>query len=176
MGIIDVCLYNNNIYNIEDGSILGEIPKGGSIALYGHLCTIRSKYNIKLVIMDFNQPLRNAIYSIFPSASIMIHPVEVIQMINKHLGSIESIDPINNSIEEIAAAIEEESPLTIYDYSTKAEAIYYYRQWQGDVPLGIESFHNVIRTIDYFHEEIFNYYQLKNILLAEKVDIMKILY
>ncbi|HHX59734.1 MAG TPA: transposase [Epulopiscium sp.] len=171
MSIVDVCLYNYNMYNLSDMSRLVELPNGNARTLYEYLKRIKQEYNVKLAIIGLNNPLRNGIYSVFPNASIIIHPRYVIQMINTYLGCGGSV---NKSEAEIAAGIEtgiEAGKLTIqeigcqnmYDHQTKQEAIEYYRQWQGDVPLGIQSFYNVIRTIDDYHEEIFNYFEFKNI-------------
>ncbi len=167
MAMIDVCLYDYNICDLGDMSILGEIPKEDEIDIYKHLDSIKEIYNLKLVIMDFNQPLRNGLYSIFPGIIIIIHPRYVIGMINNYLNPIEGI---NDRQGEIAAAVDNHQ-LTIhelgcqdmYTSTSKEGAMNYYRQWQGDVPLGIDSFHNIITKIDYYYEEVFNYFDFKNI-------------
>lgn len=168
MDRVDVCVYNQSIYNLDDLSVLGKLPIGNSIILYEYLTIIKQEHDIRLAIMDFNHLLRNALYCVFPDVTIIIQPLEVMKMISNYLGCAESS---HDQEQEIAAGIEEKqliiptrSCLGIYNYHTKAEAIHYYRQWQGNVPMGIKCFHNVIRTIDYYHEEIFNYFELQNII------------
>ncbi len=171
---IDVYFNNGYIYSLEDLSILGELPKRNTMSLYDYFEIMKEEYNIRFAIMGFNHSLRNAIYSVFPNVSIIISPTDVIQMINSFIGCCE---PDNVSEEEIAAGVGDSTLIIhetacqgIYYNHTKKEAINYYRQWQGDVPLGTQSFHNVIRTIDFYYEEVFNYFEFKNIF-ADKTLI-----
>lgn len=144
----DVYFDQNTIYDLEDMSILGKLPSGSSEALYKYLYKMAESYTIEIAIMGFNHPLRNAVYTVFPKAIIIIDPLDVDQMISHYLGAQEII---NGATEEVAA--------------------HSYRQWQGEVPLGVKSFHHVIRTIDYYYEEIFNYFKYKEVLSKKHYKI-----
>lgn len=168
MSRVDVCFDDETIYNLKDMSILSKLPRASCESLYDHLSAIAQEYTIEIAMMGFNHPLRNAVYIIFPKATVIINPLDVEKMISHYLGK-EQI--ISSALEEVAAGIEDQ-PLEncqvgcqfMYDQKTKKEAMHYYRQWQGDVPLGIKSFYHVIKTIDYYYEEIFNYFEFKDIL------------
>lgn len=165
-----VCVYfhDNHLYNLEDMSILDTFPNRQQTTLYRHLEILKKKYLIQVAIIGFNQPLREIIYALFPGAMIIINPRDVLGMMRAYLGDD---DMALEGDEEVAIALEEdpllafESPIScqsIYSCYTKQEAMFYYRKWQSDVPLGIKSFHHIIRKIDFFYAEVFNYFEFRN--------------
>lgn len=168
-----VCVYfhGNYLYNLADMSILDTFPNRQQGTLYKHLEILKKRYLIKFAIISFNQPLREIIYSLFPGVMIIINPRDVLDMMNFYLG--EGGTPLEgDKDEEVAAALEEdrllafENPIScqsIYSCYTKEEAMFYYRKWQSHVPLGIKPFHHVIRKIDFYYDEVFNYFVFKNI-------------
>lgn len=164
-----VCVYfrGHHIYNLEDMSLLDSLPNKQQKTLYKHLEALGQNYVIKLAVMDFSQPLRNTVYALFPEAAITINPEDVMAMMRSYLGYDLGL---GNVEEEIAASVEREVLAyreaeiiypDIYSYETKQVAIYNYKQWQSCVPLGIKCFHHVIRTIDFYHQEVFNYFEFK---------------
>ena len=167
-----ICVYfhADHIYNLEDMSLLDVLPNRQQNTLYKHLGTIRQNYVIKLAVMDFNQPLRNTVYALFPDVAITINPADVMAMMRSHL---ERDLGLVNVQEEIAASVEgqflrarevEVSYPNIYNHKTKQSALYHYKQWQSYVPLGIKCFHHVIRIIDFYHQEVFNYFEFESIV------------
>lgn len=173
MSRVDVYFNHMVMYNLEDMSVLGKLPKGSPELLNEHFKSMKEKYTIDIAMMGLNHPLRNAVYTVFPKSTIIIEPSDVRKMISYYLEDFKITNSVN---QEIAAGLEDDlldgyelGCDCIYNYHTKEEAIHYYRQWQADVPLGIEAFHHVITTIDYFYEEIFNYFELKDIL-GRKTD------
>lgn len=170
-----VCVYfhDKQLYNLEDMSILDTFPNRQQKTLYKHLEILKKKYLIKLAIISFNQPLREIVYSLFPGAMIIINPKDVLDMMNSHLGDVATTLKGDKG-EEVAVTLEEdrlfafENPITcqsIYSCYTKQEAMFYYRKWQSHVPLGIKSFHHVIRKIDFYYDEVFNYFDFKNFVI-----------
>lgn len=159
---VNVSFKQNKIYKLEDMSLLETYPLDNLNLLYKTLKLFQQKYNIKLALMDLDHPLRNAVYSVFPKATIIINPQDVSQMIQTYLEA----DPrIKDGQDEIAATVEDQNLAQgIYMNQSKTQAIDYYRQWQGDVPLGITCFQNIITTIDFYYEEVFNYFEFTNIL------------
>ncbi len=167
MSRVDVYFERDHIYNLADMSVLGKLPGGSPESRYEHLSTLGQKYTIEIAVMGFDHHLRNAVYIIFPKARVIINPLDVEKMINHYLGTNQAI---STALEELAAGIDDQPEAcergcqSIYDKKTKKEAIDYYRQWQGDVPLGVKSFYDIIRTIDYYYEEVFNYFEFKDAL------------
>jgi len=169
-----VCVYfhDNQLYNLEDMSILDTFPNKQQTTLYRHLEMFKQNYSIQVAIINFNQPLREIIYSLFPKAIIIINPRDVLEMMNSYLGD-DGITLEESKDEEVAVALEEDwllafkNPIScqsIYSCYTKKEAMFYYRKWQSYVPLGVKSFHHVIRKIDFYYVEVFNYFDFKSIL------------
>ena len=167
-----VCVYfqGHHIYNLEDMSLLDSLPNKRQKTLYKHLEAIGRNYEIKLAVMDFNQPLRNTVYAVFPEVAITINPADVKAMIMSYLGDDLGL---MNVQEEIAVSVEgqiltnrewEISYPDIYNHTTKQAAICDYEQWQSYIPLGVKCFHHVIRIIDFYHQEVFNYFEFKNML------------
>lgn len=165
-----VCVYfqANQLYNLEDMSILDTFPNQQQRTLYKYLEIFKQNYFIKLAIINFNQPLREIIYSLFPGVVIIINPRDVLEMMNYYLGYDDSAFK-GDKDEEVAVTLEEDRLLafkipiscqSIYSCYTKQEAMVYYRKWQSYVPLGIKSFHHVIRKIDFYYDEVFNYFDL----------------
>jgi len=169
-----VCVYfhDNQLYNLEDMSLLDTFPNKQQKTLYEHLENMKQNYVIQVAIISFNQPLREVIYALFPGVMIIINPRDVLGMMNFYLG-YDDITLEGGEEEEVAVALEEdwllafEIPMScqnIYNCYTKQEAMFYYRKWQSYVPLGIKSFHHIIRKIDFYYVEVFNYFDFKNIL------------
>lgn len=165
-----VYFHDNQLYNLENMSILDTFPNRQQTTLYRHLKALKQNYTIKVAIINFNQPLREIIYSLFPEAMVIINPADVLKMMNFYLGD-DSITLEGDKDQEIAVALEEDwllafkNPIScqnIYRCYTKQEAIFYYRRWQSYVPIGIKSFHHVIRKIDFYYTEVFNYFDFKN--------------
>lgn len=151
-------------------SILDTFPNRQQRTLYKHLEILKKKYLIKLAIISFNQPLREIIYSLFPGTMIIINPKDVLDMMNSHLGYGDAVLEGDEN-EEAAVALEEDQLLTfeipiscqsMYNCYTRQEAMFYYTKWQSYVPLGIKPFHHVIRKIDFYYAEVFNYFDFKN--------------
>lgn len=156
------------IYNLEDLSVIGQFLSRDTKQLYKQLVLMAQTYTITIAVMGFNQPLRNALYTIFPRVTIVINPLDVQEMITSYLSEGQMA---SRAYEEIAATVmgAQASYLVpgcqgIYDYQTKAAAMDYYKQWQADVPLGTLSYHQVIQTIDDYYEEVFNYFDIGSIL------------
>lgn len=146
-------------------TLLEVFANGKQETFYKHLKIMKEQYHIRLAVIGFNQPLREILYFLFPHIVIIIEPRSVMKMIDFHLGYNPGLEYIQ---EEIAVTLEEEilliqeiplSARALYASKTKEEAINYYRQWQSYIPLGIKSFHHVVRKIDFFHKEVFNYFQ-----------------
>lgn len=170
MRSVDVYFYNQKIYNLEDLSILGTFSKNDRFELDKKLKSIKEEYEINLAMINFNSLLRDSLYGVFPKAKVMIHPFASIKMVESYLGP-RIIGGSTN--QEIAAGVEDHGLvmskvelgcLGIYTKSTKEEAKTYYKMWQGDVPIGIDCFYKVISIIDYYDEEVFNYFDFKLIL------------
>lgn len=159
---IDVYIYNNKIYNIDDNLLIKDLTELDRTNLYKYFIKFKEKYNydINLAIIDFNHEVRNALYSVYPDVMIIIHPSNVIKMANKYLDNDQYLGAVQ---EELAAGLEIDSH-NIYMFNSKLEATAYYKEWQGYVPLGIQGFHDLILTIDYYYEEIFNYFDFKDII------------
>ncbi len=172
---IDVYFDHRTMYNLEDMSILSELPKESTKALYEHLSMVQEDYTIEMAVMGLNHPLRNALYTVFPDVMVIINPQDVQAMIEGYLITTQSLGEAQG---EMAAAMEDHvgAPKEIgcqgiYDHATKQEAISYYKQWQGDVPLGVKSFYHIISTMDYYYEEIFNYFDFPNIIRGKHYKI-----
>ena len=168
---INVYFKKNKIYNLEDMSVLKTYPLDNLKILYKTLKLFQQSYNIKIAIMGLDHPLRNTVYCVFPKAIIIISPEDVSKMIDHFLGEDQEF---KEGEDEIAATVEgQDLAQGIYMKQSKSEAINYYRQWQGNVPLGIHCFQNIITTIDYYYEEVFNYFEFQTIChnKARNVDI-----
>lgn len=151
-------------------SLLGVVANRQQKTLYQCLEMIRQDYMIELAVINFHQPLRNTIYALFPEVVITINPAEVMVMVASHLGYNHGL---TNTYEEIAASTEDGALASckmgtnhpdIYNHKTQKEAIDSYKQWQSYVPLGVKGFHHVIRKIDFYHQEVFNYFRVRKIV------------
>lgn len=171
METISVYFDANHIYNLEKMSLLDIFPNQHKRTLDKHLKAIQEKYHIKLAVISFNQPLREILYSLFPQIIIIIDPECVARMMDSYLGYNLGIGNVH---EEIAATVVggdssldqmvQISCQDLYTYKTKKQAMTYYHTWQGYVPLGIKCFHHVIRMIDFYYDEVFNYFDFKSII------------
>lgn len=167
----DICIYvhNSHIYKLGEQHILDILPNTKQSTLYTHIEAIGAQYNIDMAIIGFHQPLRNTIYSLFPCVDIIIHPQYVIQMIEKQIGCTDCEAYLDW---EIAVGLEEGIGLKksellseiMYTSKTKKEAIERYIEWQIQAPLNIKWYHHIIRTIDFYYDEVFNYFDFKDIV------------
>ncbi len=173
METINVYVEDSCVYNLENMVLLDQFPNQHQETLYQHLGVMRQTYDIQLAVISFNQPLQEILYHLFPQIVIIINPQSVVEMIHTYLGySLANSYDVAQA--EVAATVTGDVSLQdqiipiscqdIYGYETKEQAISHYKTWQSYVPLGIKSFHHVIRIVDYYYEEVFNYFEFKSII------------
>lgn len=157
---------NSQGYILDSRHTICTFPNNKQETLYKCISNIKKEYNLKGAIMGFNQPLRNTIYALFPDVKIIISPLSVKNMIGNCLDNNIYMWELE---EEIAIGLEENFTLDkkelvyniIYGSQTKAEAIESYKEWQSYIPLGIKAYHHIIRKIDFYYDEVFNYFDYK---------------
>ncbi|NLI89040.1 MAG: transposase [Epulopiscium sp.] len=159
---IDVYIYNNKVYRLDQNHFISDLPDLDKDELYKYFIKFKEEYNynINLAIIGFNHEVRNALYSVYPDIIIIIHPSNVIRMVDKYL---ENDQCFKSAQEELAASLEI-GYYNIYTFNSRLEAASYYKEWQEYVPLGIQKLNDLILTIDYYYEEIFNYFDFRDII------------
>lgn len=128
-------------------------------------CIKTRQYSIKYAIIGINQPYRNILYHFYPYIKVIIDKGEVIRLFEQIVGTDGLL------YEEVAVSIELGSKRAyyagdiryfIYDFyhlSSKEEARAFYELWQMRVPINDRAISRFIRVMEYFLEEILNYFE-----------------
>ena len=134
--------------------------------LFEQLQTI--PFPLDYAIIKLNKLYRNTLYYCFPQIKIIIDKPEVMTCFNRLLHQEKQ------AYEEVAATIEQgmmEEALKrdigcfikgFYARASKAEAIEFYELWQSDMPLNDKKISRLIRTMEFYLDEILNYFDISN--------------
>ncbi len=147
--------------------LLHEIKNSTFSKVYDYLTThVKS---LDYMIMSINYLYRNMIYTLFPCAKVVISKKEMINFYESVLG-------IGHKVYEEAAITfhymsQEEKPHYLenfiyhfYEQEDKYQALRLYEEWQTNIPLNNKNIYKILRTIECFSEEIFNYFDYKDLI------------
>ncbi|MHC1747785.1 MAG: hypothetical protein AB9856_05245 [Cellulosilyticaceae bacterium] len=159
------------IFGIEGISLSQTFEVLSQRALYDFFKTLAT--TIDAAIISFHQPYRNTLYAIFPNIRITIFKSEVISLFDTTLQDEEGW------YSEIAASSEDiddpdsSNQLTnfinyFYACSSRDEALRCYETWQAYIPLNNKKIYRLVRIMEFYNEEILNYFQLQLTLKNSK--------
>lgn len=151
------------IYNLTEDKICTILDSTRQEDFYDYLQEVRMP--IDYAIIGLNQPQRNTLYALYPQIKISINQ-HALQKLFWQIGGVDY------SFYEEVAATEENEGYDIflnaqrfidafYRQKDKKSAYELYFNWASEVPLGIPFFYRLIRIMEFYKDEIFMYFEMK---------------
>lgn len=150
------------VYDLTKHKLYTRLPSTRQDDFYTFLKTYHLP--IDYAIIEFNQPYRNTLYALYPEIKICISKRAVQELF------LQTTQIGEELYEEVAVTAEElEEDFYLYTHSfiqafykqdSKEEAIKLYHEWTSRMPLGVPYLYRLIRIIEFYKEEILNYFDL----------------
>ncbi len=128
--------------------------------------------NVDYIVIGLHYLYRSMIYSLYPYAKVIINKQEIIYFYENILGiqrkayeeaAITSLPTIKEDQLDKNSNIEF-FIYCFYEQENKIQANKLYEEWQLNIPLNDKKIYKILRTIEGFYKEIFNYFEYKNII------------
>ncbi len=128
-------------------------------------------------VIEMSQPYRNTFYYLYPDIKIIINKSELVSLFHT------TIEERTEVFDEAAAAVENASIYNrlnrdwhyfieeFYKMPSKEEAIKLYELWQTYVPLNNKKISRFIRTMEFYFDEIMNYFDILGIQTDDKNNL-----
>ncbi len=128
----------------------------------------QTPFEIDYAILQINQPYRNLLYSFYPQLKMSLAKEAVIDEFEKRIGVTRYF------YEEVAASLQRSVRTEkrdwkgfiyeFYSLSNGEEALALYEIWQLSLPLKDKYATSFIRFMEYYLQEIVNYFEIKGSL------------
>ncbi len=137
--------------------------------LYAFL--MEKKWVIDYAVLGLNGAFRNTFYVCCPSVVVMILPISLWEFCERLCAIMQK-----ETYLEVAISQEEECTEIVlheriymflhdfYQIKSKEDAVAYYEKWQLENTVSDKLVQHFVRTVEYFKEEIFNYFLLREIV------------
>ena len=130
------------------------------------------KFDLKYAIIYLDTLERNTLYYEYPHITIAIHEKAIRNYIRKLLDlTPETFEEVAVSLEYGKSCLEIELLCFVdlfYSYKDKEDALFSYAKWQYERPLNKEKLSKFIRVMEFYLDEILNYFDLRNIIIGLK--------
>lgn len=141
------------------------------------LFLLKRKLKVDIAILDLYRPYIDLFYTLYPEVLVCVSPYTIKRLFEQ--GRINTEEK-TYFIEEVAATIDypaakpDESNILeafitlFYGSKNQDEALALYELWQTYIPLNVPKVYRLVRTIEFYKNEIFNYFELKKALAVSK--------
>ncbi|PHV71724.1 hypothetical protein CS063_03965 [Sporanaerobium hydrogeniformans] len=125
-------------------------------------------FQLNYAILQINQPYRNLLYHFYPHLKIMLDKEAVIKEFEKRVGITRCFyEEVAVSLQSVMQGATGDIRLFIYDFyhlSSPKDAFMFYENWQLQLNLKEKSVISFVRFMEYYLEEILNYFEMSNCL------------
>lgn len=132
-----------------------------------YACMKQFDFDFKYAIIYLETLYRNTLYYLYPNIKIGIHE----KAVRRYVSILLDITP--EAFEEVAVSVEfDKSCLELellcfidqfYSFKAKGDALFSYAKWQYERPMNERKLTKFIRMMEFYMDEILNYFDLRNI-------------